>query len=86
MFVGLAVADEAQELRKQRNAAQQERQAMKNQRARQINEATRSFQAFSRELKTEYQGMLRDLDTEFELAQVDIRATRDTEIASVEAE
>lgn len=86
MLVNPAVADNDKELRKQRQAAQKERQAEKNERAKRINEATRSFQAFSRELKTEYQTMLRDLDTEFELTQVEIRAQRDAEIATVEAE
>ncbi|MDH3713447.1 MAG: hypothetical protein OET44_06310 [Gammaproteobacteria bacterium] len=86
VLVNPAMADDAKELRKQRQAAQKERQAEKNERARRINEATRSFQTFSRELKTEYQTMLRDLDTEFELAQVEIRAARDAEIAAVEAD
>jgi len=86
VLVTSALAQDEQELRKQRQAAQKERQAQKNERSKQINEASSAFRAFSGELKKEYRLVLRDLDTEFELVQVDISAERDTEIAAVEAE
>ncbi|UCE63798.1 MAG: hypothetical protein JSU59_01160 [Nitrospirota bacterium] len=79
-------ADDAKELRKQRQAAQKKRQAAKNERAREISEATKIFREFTRDLKNEYQLILKDLDTEFELRSVELQAEKDANIATAEAE
>lgn len=79
-------AKEDKELRKQRQAAQKERQAKKNERNREIADATKSFREFTRDLKVEYSDLLQDVDTEFELTQVDLQAERQAKIAQAEAE
>ncbi len=79
-------AKEDKELRKQRQAAQKERQAKKNERNREIADATKSFREFTRDLKVEYSDLLKDVDTEFELTQVDLQAERQAKIAQAEAE
>ena len=79
-------AKEDKELRKQRQAAQKERQAEKNERNREIADATKSFREFTRDLKVEYSDLLKDVDTEFELTQVDLQAEQQAKIAQAEAE
>jgi len=94
LFVSIAIilpvshvhAKEDKELRKQRQAAQKERQTEKNERNQEINDAIKSFQEFIRNLKNEYPVLLKDIDTEFELTQVDLQAARAAKIASAEAE
>lgn len=81
-----AFSKESQELRKQRQSAQKERQQNKNDRAAELREATQSFREFARDLKTDYKTKLKELDTDFELKQVELRADRDTKIAESEAE
>jgi len=73
-------------LQKQRQAAQKERQTEKNERNQEINDAIKSFQEFTRNLKNEYPALLKDIDTEFELTQVDLQAARAAKIAAAEAE
>lgn len=82
----LAEAKEDKELRQQRQAAQKERQELKNERNREIADATRSFREFTQNLKKEYQGRLKDLDLEFELKQVELEAERKAKMANAEAE
>lgn len=82
----LAGGKEDKELRQQRQAAQKERQQLKNERNRELADAARSFREFTQNLKTEYQGRLKDLDLEFELKQVELEAERKTKMAHAEAE
>jgi hypothetical protein len=83
---GPATADESKELRKQRHDAQQERQKQKNARAAEINEATRDFKEYARDLKTDYRAQLKDLDTGFELRRVELKADHKVRVAGAEAE
>jgi len=83
---GPAMADDSKELRKQRQDAQKERQQQKNERASQINEATRAFREYARDLKTDYREQLQDLDTEFELRRVELKADHNARVAGAEAE
>ena len=83
---GFATADDSKELRKQRHDAQQERQKQKNARAAEINEATRDFKEYARDLKTDYREQLKDLDSEFELRRVELKADHNARVAGVEAE
>jgi len=78
-------AKEDKELQKQRQEAQKERQAEKSERSREIADATKSFREFSQSLKNEYPALLKDVDTEFELTQVDLQAERAAKIAEAEA-
>jgi hypothetical protein len=79
-------AKEDKELHKQRQAAQKVRQVEKNERNQEINDAIKSFQEFTRNLKNEYPALLKDIDTEFELTQVDLQAERAAKVATAEAE
>ena len=79
-------AKDDKELRKQRNAAQKERQTTKNERNKEINEANRAFREFTRDLKREYQDLVKDLDMEFDLAKVDLQGEKQAKIATAEAE
>jgi hypothetical protein len=79
-------ADESKELKKQRQAAQKERQAQKNERTTEINENTRAFREFTRDLKLNYQGQVKELDTEFELQRVELKADHDVRVVGAEAE
>jgi len=81
-----AWAAESKEITKQRQAAQRERQLEKNERAKGINEATRAFREYVRDLKTDYQAQTRELDTEFELRRVELKAEHDASIAGAESE
>ncbi|MDH5296590.1 MAG: hypothetical protein OEW26_05625, partial [Nitrospirota bacterium] len=82
----LAEAKEDKELQKQRNSAQKERQESRNERNRDLADATKSFREMTRNLKSNYQARLKDLDTEFELKQVELQADRDAKMATAEAE
>ena len=82
----LAEAKEDKELQKQRNSAQKERQESRNERNRDLADATKSFREMTRNLKINYQARLKDLDTEFELKQVELQADRDAKMATAEAE
>ena len=84
--INVTSAEDAKELRKQRQEAQKKRQAAKSERAKEINEATKVFREFTRDLKNEYQLMLKDLDTDFELMRVELQAEKDANIATAEAE
>jgi hypothetical protein len=84
--LGKAAAAESKELRKQRQVAQKERQEKKKQRAAEIAEATTSFQEFARNLKTETQEKVRELDVEFELKRVELKADETAKVAVAEAE
>ncbi|MDR4493421.1 MAG: hypothetical protein R3B74_03175 [Nitrospirales bacterium] len=86
LSINLVEAKEDKELRQQRQAAQKERQELKNERNREIADATRSFREFTANLKKEYQGRLKDLDLDFELKQVELEAEREAKIANAEAE
>lgn len=81
-----AKVNKEKELQKQRNTAQKERQERRNERNRDLADATKSFREVTRNLKTDYQARLKDLDTEFELKQVELQADRDAKIANAEAE
>lgn len=81
-----ALADDSKELRKQQQAAQKERQSEKKERGREINDARRDFRELAREMKTDYQQQIKELDMEFELQRVDLQANHDIKIAEAEAE
>jgi len=82
----LAEAKVDKAFQQQRNTAQKERQERRNERNQEIADATKSFRDMTRSLKTDYQARLKDLDTEFELKQVELQANRDAKIANAEAE
>jgi len=79
-------AKESKELRKQHQAAQQERQAERTDRNRESAEARKSFGEFTRSLDPEYKTLLKEVDIDFELTQVDLQAERAAKIAEAEAE
>lgn len=81
-----ATADDSKELRKQRQTAQKERQAKKNERTKEINENTRDFREYTRDLKMDYQAQAKELDTEFELRRVELKADHDARVAGAETE
>jgi hypothetical protein len=81
-----AATDDSKELRKQRQAAQKERQVLKNARAKEINESTTDFREFLRDLKMDYLAQLKELDTDFELRRVELKADHDARVAGAEAE
>jgi hypothetical protein len=81
-----AKVDKEKELQKQRNIAQKERQDKRTERNQEIADATKAFRDMTRNLKNEYQARLKDLDTGFEMKQVELQADRDAKIANAEAE
>ena len=81
-----AEAREDKALQQQRNTAQKERQEKRNQRNQEIADATKVFREMTRNMKSEYQARLKELDTEFELTQVELQGDRDGKIANAEAE
>lgn len=84
--VGTSVAVDDKSVKAERQETQKLRQQQKNERNREIQNASRSFREFTRDLKKEYQERARDLDTNFKLQQVDMRAERNAKIAETEAE
>ncbi len=84
--LNLTAAEDSKELRKQRQAAQKERQAQKKERSQEISEATRAWREFTRELNTDNQEQVRDLDTEFELRRVELKADHGARVAGAEAD
>lgn len=80
----LAVEDK--ELRQQRQLAQKERQAERSERTREISQARKIFREQASMAKTQNQQRLKELDTEFELEQVELRAAHDIRITEAEAE
>lgn len=81
-----ATADDSKELRKQRQAAQKERQSQKSERSKEISEGTRDFREYVRDLKMDYQEQVKEVDTEFELQRVELKADHDARVAGAEAE
>lgn len=79
-------AKEDKELRQQRQAAQKELQAKKTARNQELADATKSFREFTRNLKQEYQALLKDVALEFELKQPELQAARDSRMAEAEAD
>ncbi len=84
--VGTSVAVDDKSVKAERQETQKLRQQQKNERNREIQDASRSFREFTRDLKKEYQERARDLDTNFKLQQVDMGAERNAKIAETEAE
>jgi hypothetical protein len=84
--VGTSVAVDDKSVKAERQETQKLRQQQKNERSREIQDASRSFREFTRDLKKEYQERARDLDTNFKLQQVDMKAERNSKIAETEAE
>jgi hypothetical protein len=79
-------AKEDKELRQQRTAAHKDRQDQRNQRNQAIADATKAFREYTRNLKSEYQAILKNLDTGFELKRVELQAAQDAAVAHAEAE
>ena len=82
----LTAADDSKELRKQRQDAQRARQQQVIERNKEINEATKAFREYTRDLKIQYREQTRDLDTEFKLREVELKADHDARVAGAEAE
>ena len=82
----LATTDESKELRKQRLDAQRERQQQVTERNREVNDAARAFRDYTRDLRTDYQARISDLNTEFELRRVELMAAHDARVAGAEAD
>jgi hypothetical protein len=82
----VVIADESQELRKQRQDAQRERQQQVLARNKEVNEATRAFREYTHDLRMQYREQERDLDTEFELREVELKADHEAMVAGAEAE
>lgn len=86
MDLAEAKVDKEKELQKQRNTAQKERQESRNERNQGLADATKLFRDVTRNLKSEYQPRLKDLDTDFQLKHVELQADRDAKIVNAEAE
>ena len=84
--IGTSVAVDDKSVKAERQEAQKFRQQQKNERNREIRDASQSFREFTRDLKKEYQESARDLDIDFKLRQVDMRAERNAKIAETEVE
>lgn len=84
--IGTSIAVDDKSVKTERREAQKLRQQQKNERNREIQDASRLFREFTRDLKKEYQESARDLDVNFKLQQVDMRAERNAKIAEREAE
>ena len=84
--IDLIHAKEDKELRQQRQAAQQERQAEKKLRNQEITDSIKSFSEFTASLRSEYPPLLQEIDTEFEFKQVDLQADRNAKVAEAEVE
>jgi len=81
-----ATAAESKELRKQRQAAQKERQLKKNERNKEINESIREFREYVRGLTMDVREQVKELDTEFALRRVELKADHEARVAGAEAE
>ena len=81
-----ALADDGKELRKQRQAAYGERQAQKKERSAQLKDNIKAFREFTGELKREYKEQANDLETTFQLLEVELKAEHDAKVAEAEAE
>jgi len=81
-----ATTDEAGELKARQQAAHKERLQQKQERKLAITEAQKTFREFTRELKLDYQQQLQDVETEWQLKQVEFNADHASHIASAEAD
>ena len=81
-----AFAKDDKALRKQRSEAQKERQQQKRDRSADLTDANRTLQSYARDLKTDYKEQLKDLDLEFQLKEVELKAERDKKKAAADAE
>jgi len=84
--VSTSIAVDDKTVKAKRQEAQKLRQQQKNERGREIRDASQSFRQATRDLKKEYQQRARDLDTSFKLQQVDMQAERDAKMVEVEVE
>jgi len=74
------------ELRKQRAAAQKEQRFQIKERSEVIKDAKRSFKEFTREINNENRERVSELETEFSLTKVDLRAAHEVRVAAAEAD
>lgn len=79
-------AQDDKALRAERYEAQKQRQQQVNERNRQNRDAIAEFRNFTRDLNQENKERIRNLDTEFSMQKVDLKAQRDMKIAEAEAE
>lgn len=86
LHLGTASAAQAEDLDKQRRAAQKERQARKNERSKALNDAIKAFRAYVHELNGDFRARAKALDAEYELRRVDLKAERDVRAAAAQAE
>jgi hypothetical protein len=81
-----ALAADDKEIKAERRAAQQQRQQLKNDRARENREAMKDLRLFASDLKKEYTERARDLDSEYSIQREELKAERQKKIAAVDAE
>ncbi len=81
-----ALANDSKELRKQRQEAQKERLIQKKERSEQIQDSTRDFREFTKQLTEEYREQASELDIEFQLTKVELQSEHDAKVAEAEAE
>jgi len=85
LFLSIPVtANESKEIRKERQEAQKERLLQKKERTDEDRENTRDFNQFIRELNEEYREQEKELDMEFELKEVELKAEHDAKVAEAE--
>lgn len=85
-LAGATWAADSKEVQEQRRAAQKERQTKKNERSKELNDATRVFREFARDLNMDFRKRVKALDTELELRRVELKAEHDARVAGAEAE
>lgn len=74
------------ELRKQQAAAQKEQRLQIKERSELIRDAKRSFKELTREINNENRERIAELETEFNLTRVDLRAANEARVAVAEAD
>ncbi|MDH5736054.1 MAG: hypothetical protein OEY87_08020 [Gammaproteobacteria bacterium] len=74
------------ELRQQRAAAQKEQSLQIKERSELIKDAERSFKEVIKEINNENRERIAELETEFNLTQVDLNAAHETRVASAESD
>jgi hypothetical protein len=85
-YPGFASAADSKEVYKQRQDAQRDRQQKKNERNRNLADATRAFRSYTQGLKMDYRERVKNLDTEFQLRRVELNAEHNARVASAEAD
>lgn len=85
-FAGATSAADSKAVQDQRRAAHKERQALTNDRSKELGQATKAFREYTRDLNTDFRVRVKELETEFELRRVELKADHDARVAGAEAE